>query len=334
MHDFDDVDKGERSGLLLGELAGEIEDSLVAGGAGYGHEDARVGGVHCWIVVPPRVAAICAGQPMGSMRRLGRGGKAGGREERAEGSRERVLHTMGEALDQDLGEVGEGHLPLGESDVVPDAMSGEGASVSVEKDEGGARIPVAGLADAAGVNNVTSASEVEGIAGTKGPDIGERTTFGEDGIHGDVSMANEANVGVEVGEVVGGDRDAGDVFPDGGAGAAVGEGVVDGDGRSGEIFEVGAVVRVELERGPPGGNLGDGIEVGEVEIADAGEVVVADQEWIGRQRHHEVEAFAGSRTVPHGVADVPDGVDMGSGSEDRLKSDEVCVNVGDNERLH
>src|SRR5689334_13336223 len=118
---------------------------------------------------------------------------------------------MGQPGDQHVRQVRQRHLPLGEGDVVLDPVGGQGAPVGVQDRVGGAGVAIAGLADAAGVDDVARLPEVEGVAGTQLPDLGQGVARVHGGVHGDVGVADQADVGVEVAKIVGGARHAGDV---------------------------------------------------------------------------------------------------------------------------
>lgn len=87
------------------------------------------------------------------------------------------------------------------------------------------------------------------------------------------------------------------------------------------------MVHSELQGGPSRRQLRNWIELVDVDLTNAGEIVIADKDWIRKQVHHLVEAFAWTGPVANCIAQVPDSVIFSGVRENRLERHEVCVNV-------
>ena len=241
-------------------------------------------------------------------------------------------------------------------EVVGDAVEGDLGFVGGggEDGEGGAPVEVAGLADGAGIDEVTGSGR-EGDGGGFG--LGEIAGgVGEGGGTGpgdggtkfvpavaylreaplDVGVAEEGDGGghlLERGPGVAGGEDVAVLVERGAVGAGdAGFGRTDGALR--ELLEPGEVFGGELVVGPGGGGSGDGVEAeGGGEAAADAVVIAADDE--GLERADAVDDLVGSSAVADEVAEVPDFVVEAFGcGKDGFESFEVGVNVREDESAH
>ena len=72
------------------------------------------------------------------------------------------LHAVREPCDQHIRQIGHRHLPLGQGNIVRDAVGGQGSQVGIENRIGGAWIAVARLTDAAGVDQIAARQKIDG----------------------------------------------------------------------------------------------------------------------------------------------------------------------------
>lgn len=123
------------------------------------------------------------------------------------------LHAMSQSGDEDIWQICERHLSLGERDIILDSTSGKCAAIGIEDGIGGTSVPVSWLANAPWIDQVSALHQVERLAVAQLVDFCAGVAFPHDRIHGDMGMPNEARVRVEESKVICGDGNARNVLP-------------------------------------------------------------------------------------------------------------------------
>jgi hypothetical protein len=209
--------------------------------------------------------------------------------------------------------------------------------LGVEQGVGGARVAIAGLADAAGVQDdahvrveidllaVGQAEELAAIE--RGPVFHNQ--------HGNMRVTDEAERRLLKREVAQRGLRVVEVFPDWPAERAVDKGKVIGDrcDHFRERIEEAAFVRTQARLRPLSGGSRGRVEVFGADSARGGAFVVA-RDHRRLQALQARDALAGLRAVADAIAERPDGVDRAAAlgiAEDSLEGDEVRVDVRDDE---
>jgi len=216
-------------------------------------------------------------------------------------------------------------------------VEGDRVRVGVVDGVGGAGVAVAGLADAAGV-------EDDALVAVEGDDLAvvqaiDAAAVGDLGVlddeHGDVGVADEAEGRLLEREVAECGVGGIEVLPDGPAKGTVHQGE-DIDRRCddfGQGVEERPFVRGQTRLGPLRSGSGGRVEVFGTDGAGGGALVVAGDH-LGAEAVQTRYALAGLRAVADAVAERPDGVDRAGTlgvAKDGLEGNEVRVNVGDDE---
>jgi len=165
------------------------------------------------------------------------------------------------------------HFVLGGGNVVGDAVKLEEAGFGVVDGVAGAGVAIAGLADAAGVDDEAVFAEGKANIGLQFAGNTVTVFLSED--DGYVGVTDQTVRRLEEVEVGAGDAGGGEVLPDWLARAAVHQREVIFLDNRGQVLEVADVLGGQLPGGPAAGGGGIGVEVREVELADGSPVVIA-----------------------------------------------------------
>src|SRR3954469_10008966 len=114
----------------------------------------------------------------------------------------------------------------------------------------------------------------------------------------------------------------------------MGERVGARQGYSRERIEIRPMIHTELQRCPTGCQLSYRVKFPDIHLANTGEIVVADEYRVGEEIDHLVQALARLRTIPYGIAQIPDSLHLPRRSQNSFKCDQVRMNVGDDQNFH
>jgi len=241
----------------------------------------------------------------------------------------------GEAGGESRGEVGGEDAVLGRFEVVRSAVEVDDLGSGVEQGEGGSPIAVAGLADRAGIDHVTSGGfqlkrdrfgladgAVFGTEAVGAGAIGEEPSL-------QVGMAEERNRrfhGDQRHQRVA-DRDDVGVLV---AGRAVNQldmrEIFQGERALGESVQPFEVLGGKLVTGPDGCGGRHGIEIIEFEKSSGGFVVIAAHEGVAESAD-TIDHFVRRRAIADDVAKVGYKIEGGSGRQAGFHGLEISVNV-------
>jgi len=246
---------------------------------------------------------------------------------------ERLLHTLCQPRGEPLRKPGLEDLLLRALDRVGAALELRAAPIEIEEQPRRTGVPVAGLTDRAGIQQPAVGRAEIDLRPLRGEAALERLAQADR--HGDMGVSDEHERSRGVLERGESGLRAEDVLPDRLAGTAVVQRRMFRDRARLQSVQIGAVGRGE-DGGSPAGSLGRlRREVGEIDLAEHAEVVVADQPDRGVLLG-ERAARARLRPIADHVAKAPDGVRTRAldGGQDRFEGVEVGVDVGDDGDPH